>query len=87
MVVEIPADEGFGERDESRILEVPRSQLPPDLAVGSMVSAQDPQGRRIPLIIIYLDDDVARLDGNHPLAGRDLVFDLTVKSVEGVKEG
>ena len=85
VVTEVPAAEGFGERDETRIVEVPRSQLPPDVAVGAMVSAQDPQGRRIPLIVIHVDENVARLDGNHPLAGKDLVFEMTVKKVEGIK--
>jgi FKBP-type peptidyl-prolyl cis-trans isomerase 2/predicted Fe-Mo cluster-binding NifX family protein len=79
------AAEGFGERDESRVIEVPRSQLPPHVALGAVVSAQDQQGRRIPLIVIHLDENVARLDGNHPLAGKDVVFELTVKKVEGVK--
>ena len=46
---------------------------------------RDQEGRRIPLIVIHLDDEVARLDGNHPLAGRDLVFDMTVKNVEDIK--
>jgi len=82
----VSAAEGFGERDESRVIEVPRSQLPPDVAVGTMVSAQDQQGRRIPLMVIHLDETTARLDGNHPLAGKALVFKLTVKSVEGIKE-
>ncbi|HSN54726.1 MAG TPA: NifB/NifX family molybdenum-iron cluster-binding protein [Candidatus Sulfomarinibacteraceae bacterium] len=81
----IQAAEGFGEWDESRVVEVPRSQLPPDLAVGAVVAAQDQQGRRFPLKVIALDDSVVRLDGNHPLAGRDLVFDMTVKNVEAVK--
>jgi FKBP-type peptidyl-prolyl cis-trans isomerase 2/predicted Fe-Mo cluster-binding NifX family protein len=82
----VPAAEGFGERDESRILEVPRSELPPHVALGAVVSAQDQQGRRIPLIVIDLDENVAHLDGNHPLAGRDVVFELTVKNVEAIKQ-
>jgi FKBP-type peptidyl-prolyl cis-trans isomerase 2/predicted Fe-Mo cluster-binding NifX family protein len=86
VVAKVSAAEGFGERDETRIVEVPRSQLPPDVAVGAMVSAQDPQGRRIPLRVIHVDENVARLDGNHPLSGKDLVFEMTVKKVEGIKE-
>ena len=83
VVAAVSAAEGFGERDEARVVEVPRSQLPPDVAVGAMVSAQDQQGRRFPLMVIHLDENVARLDGNHPLAGKDLVFDLTVKKGRG----
>ena len=86
VVKEVPVSEGFGERDEARVIEVAPSQLPPDTAVGTLVSAQDQQGRQIPLVVIHLDENVARLDGNHPLAGKDLVFELTVKDVEGVKD-
>ena len=80
--VEIPCKEAFGERDETRILEVPRAQLPPDATIGMMVSAQDPSGQQIPLVVIHLDDTMARLDANHPLAGKDVVFNVTVTQVE-----
>jgi len=86
VVKAVSASEGFGERDDTRIIEVPRSQLPPDVAVGTIVTAQDQQGQQFPLLVIHLDENVARLDGNHPLAGKDLVFELTVKNVEGIKE-
>jgi len=86
VVKAVPVSDGFGERDETRVIEISRSQLPPDIAVGTLVSAQDQQGRQFPLVVIHLDENKARLDGNHPLAGKDLVFELTVKNVEGVKE-
>ena len=82
----ITAAEGFGERDEARIIQVRRDQLPPDVGVGTVVSAPSPQGHPIPLTIVEMNDDTARLDGNHPLAGKDLVFELTVKNVEGIKQ-
>jgi FKBP-type peptidyl-prolyl cis-trans isomerase SlyD len=82
---EVRSKDAFGDRDESRVIEAPREQLPPNIRVGAVVTAQDPQGRRFPLTVVHLDDATARLDGNHPLAGKDLVFSLTVKNVEGVK--
>lgn len=85
IVLEIPMAEAFGERDEEQILEVPRAKLPEDASVGAIVAGQDNSGRPFPLTIVHLDDDVARLDSNHPFAGKDLVFDLTVKNVEGIK--
>jgi FKBP-type peptidyl-prolyl cis-trans isomerase 2/predicted Fe-Mo cluster-binding NifX family protein len=81
---QVPAAEGFGERDAARVVEVPRSQLPPDAAVGAVITAEDGQGRRFPLTIVELGESTVTLDANHPLAGKDLVFDLTVRSVEGV---
>jgi len=86
VVSAISPTEGFGERDEARVIEIPRSQLPPDVAVGTMVSAQDERGRHFPFVVIHLDENVARVDGNHPLAGKDVVFEMTVQKVEGIKE-
>jgi FKBP-type peptidyl-prolyl cis-trans isomerase 2/predicted Fe-Mo cluster-binding NifX family protein len=81
----VSAAEGFGERDESRVIETSREQLDADVSVGDTVFAEDPQGRRFPLTVLHLDETTARLDANHPLAGKDVVFDLNVKSVEGIK--
>jgi len=81
-VVELTAEQGFGAREESRIVQVPREQLPPDVAVGLTVSAEDEQGRRFLLRVTGLDDEKVTLDGNHPLAGLDLVFEITVLTVE-----
>lgn len=80
--IEIPCADAFGERDESRIIEVKPSQLPPDVAVGTMVATQDQHGRPVPLTIIHLDDTTARLDGNHPFAGKDVIFKVKVAKVE-----
>jgi FKBP-type peptidyl-prolyl cis-trans isomerase SlyD len=81
-VVEIAAAEGYGERDEAKVIDVPRDRLPPHAKVGLVVHAQDPSGHVIALTIVELGDTTARLDGNHPLAGQDLVFDVTLVAVE-----
>ena len=80
--VDVPPSDAFGDRDEERILEVARAQLPPDVKVGEVVMAQHPSGGQIHLTIIELNDDTARLDGNHPLAGKTLHFELKVVKVE-----
>jgi FKBP-type peptidyl-prolyl cis-trans isomerase 2/predicted Fe-Mo cluster-binding NifX family protein len=85
VVKAVPADEGFGDRDESRVVEVPRAQIAPDVSVGDTVYAQDSRGQRFRFVVLDADEKIARLDGNHPLAGKDVVFELTVKSVEGIR--
>lgn len=80
--VVVSAEDGFGERDESRILEVPRTQLPPNIAIGMVLAAQDPSGHQMQLVVKEIKDDVALLDANHPLAGKELHFDVTVEKVE-----
>jgi FKBP-type peptidyl-prolyl cis-trans isomerase 2/predicted Fe-Mo cluster-binding NifX family protein len=81
-VVEVSAAEGYGERNEDQVIEVPRDQLPSDVEVGAIIRAQDPSGGMMVLTVTELNDASVRLDGNHPLAGMDLVFDITIVCIE-----
>lgn len=82
-VVTIPASEAYGPRDERQIQEIPRSALPADLIleVGTGLTATTREGREIPLTVIGLTDDTVTVDGNHPLAGRDLTFELELVEI------
>lgn len=82
VVVDVKAAEGFGEHDEGMIVEVPREQLPKHAEIGSILRAQDESGHVMQLVVVELGDETARLDGNHPLAGKDLVFDVNIVKVE-----
>jgi len=81
-VVEVSAAEGYGERNEDKVIDVPRDQLPPDIEVGGLVHAQDPSGGMMALTVTEVGDALVRLDANHPLAGMDLVFDITIVCIE-----
>jgi len=80
--VAIACVDAFGEREDTRVIDVKRSQLPPDVEVGAMLATQDQHGRQIPLTVVELNDDTVKLDGNHPFAGKDVVFKVTVANVE-----
>ncbi len=82
VTVALEPGEGFGNRDDARIIEVPLDRLPADLEVGDTLSARDPHGETIRFIVLEVGAGSARLDGNHPLAGKAVVFDLTVVKVE-----
>jgi peptidylprolyl isomerase len=79
--VTIPADEGYGPRDEAQVQTVPRSAVPEDTKVGSRLQANTQDGRKIPLTVVQLDEERATVDANHPLAGKDLVFDIEVLEI------
>ncbi|HEU4987129.1 MAG TPA: peptidylprolyl isomerase [Rhizobiaceae bacterium] len=81
--VTIPADEAYGPRDERQVQTVPREAFPQDLklAVGSRLQANTQDGRQIPLTVTDISDDQVTVDANHPLAGRDLVFDVEVVEI------
>jgi len=82
VAVEVGPEDGFGERDETKIVEVSRDQVPPDCRIGTILSTRDESGQPLTLRVIDLDDEKARMDANHPLAGMDVVFHLTILNVE-----
>jgi FKBP-type peptidyl-prolyl cis-trans isomerase 2/predicted Fe-Mo cluster-binding NifX family protein len=83
----IPPEDAYGERDESRVIQAPTENMPKGLAVGTTFQAQLPNGGIVPLTIVAIDGPTATLDGNHPLAGKTLIFDVEVREVYAATEG
>lgn len=81
--ITIPKKEAYGESKSELIQEVPKDQLPEDLEpkVGMGLVSQTPNGQEINLIVKEVKDNTIVVDGNHPLAGKDLVFDLEVVEI------
>lgn len=83
--INIPSDEAYGERREDLELEVSKSDLPDnvDPQVGMQLQMQQKQnGQAIPVQITAVKDDYVTLDANHPLAGKDLTFDIELVELE-----
>lgn len=83
--VEIPTDEAYGERREDLELEVAKSELPDNVEpqVGMQLQMQQQQsGQAIPVQITKVEDDKVTLDANHPLAGKDLTFDIELIEIK-----
>jgi len=78
--VEIPAKDAYGERSESRLLTVPKTQIPQadQYQVGMQVMSQNGQTFKV----YKVEKDTIIFDANHELAGKTLIFDITVKSVK-----
>ena len=74
-------EDGYGKRDEARVIQALTEELPAGLAPGAMVHAQLPKGGVIPLTVVAIDGPTVTLDGNHPLAGKTLVFEVEVREV------
>ena len=81
--VRIPAEEAYGTRQDELISEVPRSALPADLepTVGMPLQAQGPDGRVMRLMVVAVADESFTVDGNHPLAGQALNFDIELVEI------
>lgn len=83
--VVIEAKEGFGEYNAANVQKMLRSQFAPDVQLerGLVVSFADKQGE-LPGVVIGLDGDWVSVDFNHPLAGRDLGFEVEILAVEPI---
>jgi FKBP-type peptidyl-prolyl cis-trans isomerase SlyD len=74
-------EEGYGTHDPARIVEVTKEQLGFDPEVGTVVAARLPDGREQHLLIAEIEGEKVTLDGNHPLAGQTLHFEVSVESL------
>ncbi|HEY8944224.1 MAG TPA: peptidylprolyl isomerase [Polyangiaceae bacterium] len=80
-----PVD-GYGERDEKLVQAIPRNRFPKgDIEVGMRFSADSAAGPRM-LTVVAVDQKEVTVDGNHPLAGQTLSFDVTVREVREATE-
>lgn len=80
--VAIPAKEAYGEKDEKLCQTVPRSQFESNEGVelGMQFEVETEEGDLV-VTVTHIDGDTVTVDGNHPLAGVELHFDVTVKEV------
>lgn len=78
-----PAD-AYGERHEEMIIDFPRSNFPDDLQpeTGMQLMMNNGSGQQFPVTIIEIREDVVVLDGNHMLAGKELVFDIEMMEID-----
>ena len=79
----LQARHAYGERDESSVVTLPRTVFPAtvDLSVGARLAARTNGGETYPLTIREIHHDKVVVDLNHPLAGKDLHFDVLMRTV------
>ncbi|MDA7852105.1 peptidylprolyl isomerase [Porticoccaceae bacterium] len=81
--VEVSAEEGYGPVQHELIQDVPRSSFQgvESIEVGMQFEAQTGQGGSVPVTVTAVTDETVTVDGNHPLAGKNLNFDVTIADV------
>jgi len=82
--IDIPVEEAYGEAREDLIINVPKDQLPEEVEpeVGMQLQVNQPDGQPVPVRIAEISDDELKLDANHPLAGKDLSFEIEVVEIK-----
>lgn len=81
--VTIVPEEAYGERDENLLIKMPKKSVPEGVTpeVGMRLQIANQQGQAVPVVVTEVLDDSLRLDANHPLAGKTLVFDIEVVEI------
>jgi FKBP-type peptidyl-prolyl cis-trans isomerase 2 len=81
--VEIPVDQAYGPAHPENIVEFPKTEFPAEmqLELGMQLQLQNNEGHVIPVVIKEIKEETVVLDANFPLAGKDLVFDIELVSI------
>lgn len=82
LTVTVTPSEGYGERDESMVQPVPKSAFEgvDDIQPGMQFQAQSEEGIQL-VTVLTVENETVMLDGNHPMAGITLVFDVEISAV------
>lgn len=79
--VELTPADAYGEVMEDLISNVPLENMPEGVKVGDMLQAQGPNGV-FNVVVVDVNETTAKVDANHPLAGKKIIFDLEVVSID-----
>lgn len=79
----IVPERAYGDYQQEMVFEVDRTRLPSDLEPepGQELRVRTPEGYTIPVVIVEVEDGKVTIDANHPLAGRDLTFDIELVEI------
>ena len=79
----IPANKAYGPKRDDMVMEVDRQQVPDeiDLQLGQQLQVRQESGQAVPVTITDLSDNTVTLDANHPLAGKDLMFEIELVEI------
>ncbi len=81
--VQIPSDNAYGPHHEEMVMEVRRKEFPADLdpEVDQRLQVQQQDGQTFAVTVTAVSESSVTLDANHPLAGKDLTFDVQLTEI------
>jgi len=79
----VPADQAFGPHLDEMVVVVDRGRLPEGLnpKEGDRIQLQSRSGETVTVAVMDVSESTVTIDGNHPLAGKDLIFDIEIIEV------
>jgi len=82
--VTLNPEEAFGDRREDLVLELPKTEFPQHItpSVGLQLNMSSASGANLTVVITEVGENSVTLDGNHPLAGQTVVFDIELIEIK-----
>jgi len=82
-IVRIASNQAYGRHNPEKVIEVSRNKMPGGLEqkIGERVQGSMPDGQTVEFTIVGSTESELTLDGNHPLAGKDLTFELKLMAI------
>lgn len=82
--VNIPVNEAYGPAAQENFIEFPKTEFPAEMnpEIGMQLHLSDNQGNNFPVIVSEVKEETVVLDANHPLAGKDLVFEIELVNIK-----
>lgn len=82
-IVQITSENAYGPRLPELVTTIPKSELPleQDPQVGELLELLLDDGSKIVAMITHIQEDELTIDANHPLAGRDLTFEISLEAI------
>ena len=80
----IPPEKAYGEYRDDMVIEVDRSQFPEHITpeLGQQLELKQSEGENIVVTVTNVGEEKVTLDANHPLAGKDLTFEITLQEID-----
>lgn len=87
--VKLLPDDAFGKRNVELLHKVPLGDFPPGekIETGGQIVGTDEEGEEVLFTITEIQDGIAHLDGNHPLAGQTLIFEVEIQGIRDATAG
>ena len=84
----VPAAQAYGEIDPDNIVDIPRGEFPAEIPLdpGTELEVKNADGEVLSATIAEINEDSVKLDFNHPLAGKELTFDVTITDLRAATE-
>ena len=80
--VNLTSDEAYGEVREDLVVSVEKDKMPGEVKVGQSLQANTENGQSANVVVKEVKDNEVIIDGNHPLAGKNLSFDIEIMDIE-----